>query len=192
MTIIIQGEKVILRDRLVSDADSFVSWQTHGEWRFLDAPWEGLKESLTINEEIDIRERFIKSCADLLPSPRNTVIIADKSNRPLGWINGYQDSRSTDTIMVGIDIREDDMLNAGAGTEAIELWIDYIFTNSNVHRLGLDTWSFNPRMIHVAEKVGFTYEGSQREVICWEGEWLNLIHFGILRFEWKENRISRQ
>ena len=43
MVIIVEGEKVILRDRLESDVDLFIFWQTHGEWRFLDAPREGFK-----------------------------------------------------------------------------------------------------------------------------------------------------
>ena len=147
-------------------------------------PGKDLKESLTAEEETDIRRQFLKSCVEELPSPRKTAIIADNNNRPLGWINGYPDRRSTDTRMVGIDICEDDALNRGIGTEALGLWIDYLFANSNIHRLGLDTWSFNSRMIHVAEKLGFINEGSQREVIRWEDKWIDLVHFGILRSEW--------
>jgi RimJ/RimL family protein N-acetyltransferase len=63
--------------------------------------------------------------------------------------------------------------------------VDYLFGISDVHKLGLDTWSFNPRMVRVAEKVGFVYEGRQREMRQWQGEWLDLMHFGILREEWE-------
>ncbi len=191
MAIIVEGDNLILRDRLESDVDTFIFWQTHGEWRFLDAPWEGFRESLTADEEADIRKQFLKSCAEELPSPRQTAIIAAKDDRPLGWINRYQDDRSPETIMVGIDICEDDFLNRGTGTEALGLWIDYLFINSMAHRIGLDTRSFNPRMIHVAEKVGFVNEGSQREVIKWEGKWIDLVHFGMLRSEWEEKRMNR-
>lgn len=191
MAIIVTGENVILRDRLESDVDAYIYWQTHGEWRFLDAPWEGFKESLTMEEEVEMRRRFLDSCFEELPSPRETAIIAAKDNRPLGWINGYPDSRSTATRMVGINICVDDMLNGGIGTEAVGLWIEYLFTHSKIHRLGLDTWSFNPRMMHVAEKAGFVYEGSQREVILWKGEWSDLVHFGMLRSEWEDKRKNR-
>jgi ribosomal-protein-alanine N-acetyltransferase len=43
-------------------------------------------------------------------------------------------------------------------------------------------------MIRVAEKVGFVYEGRQREMQFWQDEWLDLLHFGILREEWEMNR----
>jgi RimJ/RimL family protein N-acetyltransferase len=74
------------------------------------------------------------------------------------------------------------------GTEALELWVDHLFKISEIHKLCLDTWSFNPRMIRVAEKVGFISEGRQREMRLWQGEWLDLLHFGILRDEWSRNR----
>lgn len=113
-----------------------------------------------------------------------------KNNRPLGWVIRYGEDRTPETWMVGIDICEDEMLNKGLGTEALGLWVDYLFTNSTVHRIGLDTWSLNPRMRHVSEKLGFTFEGVQREVVQWEGKWLDLIHFGLLRVEWEENRMK--
>jgi RimJ/RimL family protein N-acetyltransferase len=190
MTIIVEGNNIILRDRLETDVDSFIFWQTHGEWRFLDAPWEGFKESLSMDEEADIRNRFLMSCIEELPFPRRTAIIAEKDNRPLGWINRYEDDHSPTTWMVGIAICVDNSLNKGIGTEALGLWIGYLVDNSTVHRIGLDTWSFNPRMLHVAEKLGFISEGVQREVLKWDGQWLDLIHFGILRSEWEKKRIN--
>jgi hypothetical protein len=40
MTILISGPKIVLRDRLPSDADRYVYWLDHGEWLEYDAPWE--------------------------------------------------------------------------------------------------------------------------------------------------------
>ena len=78
-------------------------------------------------------------------------------------------------------------MNRGLGTEALALWVDYLFANSSVHRLGLDSWSFNSRMKRVAEKVGFVYEGAQREMIEWQGRWLDWMHYGLLR-GWEKRR----
>ena len=91
---------------------------------------------------------------------------------------------------VGIDICEDKYLNKGMGTEALELWIQYLFSNSNIHRLSLDTWSFNKRMMHVAEKAGFIFEGKQREFIKWKEEWIDAVHYGMLRREWEDKNID--
>ena len=191
MTVIASGDSVILRDRLPSDVDAFIYLQTHGEWRLLDAPWDGEHTSLTAEQETSLRMQFLESCAGELPVPRQSVIIATKDNRPVGWINRHGENRTPDTWTVGIDICEDDMLNKGLGTEALGLWVDYLFANSTVHRIGLDTWSFNPRMRHVAEKAGFVAESTQREVILWDGQWRDLVHFGMLRAEWEEKRNKK-
>src|SRR3989304_1674539 len=92
-------------------------------------------------------------------------------------------SRTPDTWMVGIDICEDDALNKGLGAEALGLWVDYLFPRSTVQPISPETWAFNPRMSRVAGKLGFVPEGVQREVLQWDGRWLNLVHFGILRAE---------
>ena len=191
MAIIASGNHVVLRDRLLSDADRFIYWQTHGEWRLLDAPWEGAQTSLTGEQEANLRAQFYKSCSEELPSPRKRIFIARKDNCPVGWVSRYGEDRTPDAWMVGIDICEDDLLNKGFGTEALGLWVDYLFANSTVHRIGLDTWSFNPRMRHVAEKLGFVPEGSQREARQWNGQWLDLVHFGMLRTEWQQKRVYR-
>jgi RimJ/RimL family protein N-acetyltransferase len=41
-------------------------------------------------------------------------------------------------------------------------------------------------MMRVAEKLGFVNEGAQRELIEWQGKWLDLVHYGMLRGEWEE------
>jgi RimJ/RimL family protein N-acetyltransferase len=107
---------------------------------------------------------------------------------PLGWVSRYANDRFPNVWFVGINICEDAVLNRGLGTEALALWVDYLFANSSIHRLGLDTWSFNLRMMRVAEKVGFVYEGAQREMIEWQGRWLDWVHYGLLRPAWEERR----
>ncbi|MBL7127430.1 MAG: GNAT family N-acetyltransferase [Ignavibacteria bacterium] len=187
MNIIASGEKVYLRDRHPSDAKIYVNWFVNGEWKEYDAPWENIDTPDTEEKKDIILHRFLEDCKKDLPMPRTKAIITTTENKPLGWVNRYKRGEHfPDTWFVGIDICEDEYLNKGMGTEALELWIDYLFSNSNVHRLSLDTWSFNKRMMHVAEKVGFVLEGKQREFIKWKDEWLDAVHYGMLRREWEE------
>ena len=116
------------------------------------------------------------------------AVIATLDNQPLGWVNRYSFRDNPLIWLVGIDICEDDFLNRGCGTEALRLWVDYLFAHSDYHKICLDTWSFNPRMMHVAEKIGFVYEGCQREMQFWQGQWLDLVHYGLLREEWEAGR----
>jgi RimJ/RimL family protein N-acetyltransferase len=103
----------------------------------------------------------------------------------LGWVNRYTLEDAPDTLHVGIDICEDDCLNRGLGTEALGLWIDYLFAHTDTPRIGLETWSFNPRMIHVAEKVGLELERVKRHEIEWQGKAHDLWQFCLRRSEWQ-------
>jgi RimJ/RimL family protein N-acetyltransferase len=181
--IIASGDLVILRGWLVNNSDHFVRWCNQGEWRLFDAPWEGAAE-----EEKRDREWFLQQLNGGDESWLNKrAVITTLDNIPLGWVSRYSEVKYPHVWFVGIDICEDSYLDRGLGTEALRLWVDHLFAVSDIHKLGLDTWSFNPRMIRVAEKVGFVYEGRQRKIRHWQGEWLDLLHFGILREEWQGN-----
>jgi tRNA (cmo5U34)-methyltransferase len=185
--IIAHGYLTILRGWLASDIDPFIRWLTQGEWRLLDAPWEGFRSASTAEEEKRDREWFMKQLNGGDKSWfDNRAVIATPNNIPLGWVNRYGEKDNPHVCFVGIDICEDAYLNRGLGTEALQLWVDHIFSTSDVHKIGLETWSFNPRMIRVAEKAGFVCKGRQREIRQWQGEWLDLVQFGILREEWQE------
>ena len=181
--IIATGDNVILRDAHLSDSKSYVHWHNHGEWRFYDAPWEGT--SLTVAEQEQLKSRFLAKLGRDLPCPRNRAFITTRANKPLGWVSRYGREHFPDSWYVGIDICTDRYLNRGIGTKALKLWIDYLFSSSDVHRLGIETWSFNPRMMRVAQKLGFVYEGAEREVILWQDKWLDALHYGLLRREWE-------
>lgn len=187
MSEIASGQRVILRDGIPSDADDYIRWMKQGEWMQFDAPWEAGWHSLTDEE---IRKSFLEKFLQNLPSPRKRAIIGTKEKRAMGWVNRYGDKRFPGAWFIGIDICEDDYLNQGFGTEAFGLWVNYLFSNSNIHRIGFATYSFNRRMIRVGEKLGFVHEGTDREVIYWKGKWLDRLHFGMLRKEW-EGRVVK-
>ena len=184
LNVIARGEWVMLRDWLATDVEPFVRWLAQGEWQKFDAPWE--TAIIDVDEEKNRKwlEKHLKNGDDSWFNKR--AVIAKLDNTPLGWVNHYGEEGNPDVFYVGIAICEDAFLNRGMGTEALKLWIDYLFTVFDMHKLSLDTCSFNPRMVRVAEKVGFEYEGCQREMQQWQGEWLDRLHFGILRTEWQD------
>ena len=187
MQIILSGRKVALRAACPSDLKIYLRWMKSGEWLQYDAPWDDLSDFLS---PAVAKERFTKRFLNDHSRPRQKAIICLKKdqNKPLGWMNRYGDKRFPDALLIGICICEDDHLDKGIGTEAFGLWVDYLFSNSDIHRIGFATYSFNPRMIRVGEKLGFTHEGTDREIIYWQHEWLDRLHFGMLREEWEKRR----
>jgi RimJ/RimL family protein N-acetyltransferase len=181
------GSKVVLRRFMPRDVDRWIHSRTHGKWRHYDAPWEGVHDSLTPEDEAKWRERVLRlSASDRMPTPR--AVIAGPDGIMIGSVNAYVAQGTTDELYVGIGIYEDDLWGQGLGTEALWLWVDHLFANTEHHRIGLTTWSFNPGMMRVAEKVGFVPEGVEREVREWQGEHLDRVQYGMLRREWQEKR----
>jgi len=175
----IEGEKVSLRDARPSDTEKYVRWMQEGEWRKFDAPWE---EKELRNDEIE--KKFEKLFLGDKTEPRERAIIRLSGEQPIGWVNRYSEEDSEAGFLLGIDICEDEHLNKGVGTEALSLWIDHLFENSEVDRLGLNTYSFNERMMSVAEKLGFVKKDVDEEAVHWRGKNIDRIRYVLSREEW--------
>ncbi len=184
MQVISSGERVALRAACPSDLKSYLRWMKTGEWLQYDAPWENLGDwtSHTVAKE-RFTKRFLNDSS--LLRQKAIVCLREDQSKPLGWVNRYGEQRFPHAWLIGVCICEDEYLNKGLGTEAFGLWIDYLFANSDIHRIGFATYSLNPRMIRVGEKLGFVHEGTDREIICWQNTWLDRLHFGLLRTEWE-------
>ena len=78
--------------------------------------------------------------------------------------------------------------NRGLGTEATQLTIDYLFTNTTLNELTLGVFDFNPRAKHVYEKVGFVVESVDEKDLVFEGEWIDSINMKLTREEWLNSR----
>jgi RimJ/RimL family protein N-acetyltransferase len=73
----------------------------------------------------------------------------------------------------------------GLGSEATRLVVDYAFNVVGVHRIELEVYDFNPRARHVYEKVGFVHEGTKRDALRWDGEWIDCQCMALLDHDWK-------
>ena len=76
----------------------------------------------------------------------------------------------------------------GLGTEATRLIVGYGFEQLGLHRIELLVYAFNPRAQRVYEKVGFVTEGVLRDVLRWDGEWVDAITMSMLATEWDQHR----
>jgi RimJ/RimL family protein N-acetyltransferase len=76
----------------------------------------------------------------------------------------------------------------GYGAEAISWALDWAFRFGNLHRVGLDVFSFNHRAIRLYERLGFVKEGVTREVIWFDRKWHDLVCYAMLESEWEQLR----
>lgn len=99
------------------------------------------------------------------------------------------ESRLTQTIEVGIALFEPTMWNKGYGTDALALWMDFIFRRLSPRMICLTTKSTNHRMTRCAEKLGlwrndtsYVYQinGEERvRMTVSVDEWIKTIWCGI-------------
>ncbi|HVX47052.1 MAG TPA: GNAT family protein [Mycobacteriales bacterium] len=78
----------------------------------------------------------------------------------------------------------------GFGSEATRLIIDHAFDTTELNRIELEVFAFNPRARRVYEKAGFRYEGTRRDALKFDDEYVDAIDMAILRREWKSQRTS--
>ena len=71
----------------------------------------------------------------------------------------------------------------GYGSEAARLLLGYAFDVLRLHRVELEVYAFNPRAIHVYEKLGFRREGVRRDALWQDGAFHDAIQMGMLEGE---------
>ena len=80
---------------------------------------------------------------------------------------------------LGIDYR-----GQGYATEAAKALIDYGFNELKLHRVQGIASSSNPKSRQVMERLGMKSEGRLREASFKDGDWHDLLYYGILENEW--------
>lgn len=68
----------------------------------------------------------------------------------------------------------------GLGTEAARLIVEHGLGTMGLHRISLEVYDFNPRARHVYDKVGFVHEGTGREALLFDGEWVDVHYMSII------------
>lgn len=124
---------------------------------------------------------------------RASFIIADANTddlAPLGEIHLLD--IDTDNRSAGFRIAMFGMkrVGKGYGTEAIQMILAHGFDTLKLHRIALDVYAFNPRAIHVYEKVGFQREGVLRDALYYDGQFHDAIMMSILEDEWRAQQKS--
>ena len=85
---------------------------------------------------------------------------------------------------VGLGIGDRNEWGKGYGTEAMNLMLEFAFTEINLRRVTLTVFEYNPRAIRSYEKTGFRHEGRLRQFLTREGRRWDMLYMGILREEW--------
>ena len=178
------GKKVKLTKATKAQLDELYFWrfeETLQEAKKWNGPY--IPEAWLSKEQH--QEKWLKADAIANGVPPSLIISAD--GKAIGYVGAYWVDRNTNWLETGIVIYNTDYWNGGYGTEAYRMWIDFLFSCTDLHRLGMSTWSGNDRMVKVAERLGMKEEARIRKARVVEGKFYDAIKMGILREEWTKS-----
>lgn len=177
----VTGKKIELTDATEALLDELYYWRfenTQQEAKKWNGPY--IPEAWMSKEQH--RNKWLEEKRIAKGVPASLVIIA--SGKAIGYVGAYWVDWHTNWLETGIVIYDTDYWNGGYGSEAYRLWIDFLFTYTDLHRLGMSTWSGNERMMKVAERLGMREEARIRKARIVEGKHYDAIKMGMLREEW--------
>jgi RimJ/RimL family protein N-acetyltransferase len=171
----ITGDKVLLRPVSADDADCIPdddpeAMRLTGSHPRPEHSLELMREWYTTRADHDDR-------LDLAVVDRATGLFAGEV--VLNELDPHNESCNFRILLCGNGNRD-----RGLGTEATRLILRHAFENVGLHRVDLEVYEFNPRARRVYEKVGFVFEGTRRDALHWDAQWIDAHVMSILGPEW--------
>jgi RimJ/RimL family protein N-acetyltransferase len=161
-------------------AEAFSRWSRDSEYsRLLSAFPAGPNSVKSFKDwiEKEFEKERLDSYMFMIRTLQENLLIGEID---LEVIEGYHSD-----AFVGISIGERRYWDKGYGTDAMNIMLNYAFNELNLHRVSLNVFEYNPRAIHLYEKIGFTVEGRAREFLNRDGRRWDMIFMGILRESWQ-------
>ncbi|KXF82460.1 GNAT family N-acetyltransferase [Enterovibrio coralii] len=172
----LQLDDIFLRPARADERDHL--WHfiyVDNEWKQHDAPYFPLE----YQSRFQFRRNLFKRLKE-----GETAMVIEHQDLAIGYLSCYWEDQSTRWLEVGITLFTSQHWGKQLGRKALTLWISYLFEKSDVARIGLTTWSGNPRMMKCAQALGLRQEGRIRKVRYYKGEYYDSLRYGVLREEW--------
>lgn len=177
------GEKVVVRILQQNDLPELwrlIFGERNPEWKKWDAPYFPL--------EHEPYDHFVVTFSNNIEGTLPRFMAIEIEGRLKGTVSYYWECEATKWLECGIVIYDPDYWGGGYGTDPVNVWLDHLFGQFDVERIGMTTWSGNQRMMKCAEKCGFTLEGNLRKVRYYNGTYHDSLRYGILREEWEKKK----
>ncbi len=150
--------------------------------------WGDMGDRLFLSEAA-VKRRQEERAAREGPRLQSAFGIQAKDGTPIGVFVVGDIKPHLRLAILGAQIGEPQYWGGGHGTDALLLIVDYAFDWLDLRRLWLVTMSLNERVMRQMQKVGFTLEVRQRQATLADGEWHDLLFYGLLREEWPGREV---
>ena len=120
------------------------------------------------------------------------LAIVTNQGKLAGFINGFRGSLYMPAYEIGYLIFKEEDRGKGYGSEALQLFVDYLFESKVIPRLQICYCPDNIASKRIAEKVGFKLEGILRQALFHKGQYRDLEITSLIRDDWEERRNKRE
>ena len=170
----IHGEKIFLRTMRDSDLDILLEMLEDIEARGEYYPQE-------MPSQVAIRKRFSED--GYWGDNFGRLLICEPDGRIVGMVHFFKEPSYFDGLELGYIMLDPAARGKGYMTEAVSLIVRYLFRVFKINRLQILATPENIPSWRVAEKCGFTYEGTARGAIFNAGKMYDLKVYSLLRAE---------
>lgn len=170
----IRGENISLRTARQSDLDTLYAFNC-------DLANRGLYFPLNLRSESEYRKAFQET--GFWTEERGSLLIVNHSGDILGNVGFYPTVSYLDELELGYIIYDPANRHKGIATEALSLFVDYLFANKKVNRLRLVIHTDNKASRGLAEKCGFSHESTARGAWYHQGRNQDVEIYVLLRHQ---------
>jgi RimJ/RimL family protein N-acetyltransferase len=167
-------EGTLVRLRPVREADLDRLYEAHTDIRN-----RGAFFPLGIQSESAFRREFAEN--GFWQKTEGTLLIATPDGDIAGHVEFFRPVAYWDAFELSYQLYDDRHAGRGYVTEAVQLLVDYLFSTKKEHRIHLVIVPGNGASRRVAEKCGFTLEGTVRGAFFNDGRNHDVLLYSLLR-----------
>lgn len=172
----LKGHLCTVRHLLSADLNTFIALSN-------DLPSRGAFFSQQFNSPEAMRKEFMLT--GFVSDERETFVIEDQHHHLIGVIFHFK-SRTPICREIGYHLFDPQLGGRGYITEATQLLVNYLFRAFQYNRLQLLMDPLNLASERIAQKCGFTEEGTMRQAFFINGALRDSKVYSLLRHEWEQ------
>lgn len=173
----LKGDKVCLRTFRSKDLDPFLELHS-------DVKSRGEYFPRVLFTETSVKQRFDKD--GYWSDDSGSLLIVDTvDDRIIGMMAFFKPVFYYSALEIGYIVFRPQDRGKGYTFESMQLFMEYLFASKPVDRLQLQIEPGNTSSIRIAEKCGFTLEGTMRKALLSHGRHVDINVYSLLREDYE-------
>jgi [ribosomal protein S5]-alanine N-acetyltransferase len=169
---LLHGDRITLRQILEADLEA--AYTAH-----VNIANRGVFFPLGVVSEPAFRKTFAEG--GFWEKEQGTLLITTPDGEVAGHIEFFKPIAYWDAFELSYQLYDDRFVGKGYTTEAVQLLVDYLFGAKKQHRIQLVIVPENAASRRIAEKCGFTLEGTARGAFFNGGRNVDVLVYSLVR-----------